>query len=64
LLMPYGFRESTTKKFKSYFDVPVELREFYKFARVLEEENILVQIWYENTSFMEGILDMSERDYI
>jgi len=64
LLMPYGFRESKTKKFKSYFDVPVEVREFYRFARVLEEENILVQIWYENTSFMEGILDISERDYI
>ncbi|HPZ18428.1 MAG TPA: DUF58 domain-containing protein [Fervidobacterium sp.] len=64
LLMPYGFRESKTKKFKSYFDVPVEVREFYKFARVLEEENILVQIWYENTSFMEGILGIAEKDYI
>jgi len=40
------------------------VREFYRFARVLEEENIIVQIWYENTSFMEGILDIAEKDYI
>ncbi|SHN64986.1 Uncharacterized conserved protein, DUF58 family, contains vWF domain [Fervidobacterium gondwanense DSM 13020] len=59
LLMPYGYREATTKKFKSYFDVPVEIRELYKFARTLEEENIIIQIWHENTSLVEGLLKIS-----
>jgi len=64
LLMPYGYREATSKKFKSYFDVPMEVRELYNYARVLEEENILIGIWHENTSFMEGLLKISESENV
>ncbi|WP_448377266.1 DUF58 domain-containing protein [Fervidobacterium sp.] len=64
LLMPYGYREATSKKFKSYFDVPVEVRELYNYARVLEEENILIEIWHENTSFMEGLMKIAEVQYM
>ncbi len=59
LIMPYGFREATSKKFKSYFDVPLEVRELYNYTRVLEEENIMVEVWHENTSFMEGLLKLT-----
>ncbi|AMW32728.1 DUF58 domain-containing protein [Fervidobacterium islandicum] len=60
LIMPYGYREATSKKFKSYFDVPIEIRELYQYAKVLREENVIVQVWHENTSFMEGLLKLTD----
>lgn len=55
LLMPYGYRESKSKKYKTYYEVPPEVRELYNYARVLRDENVLIQIWNENVSLMEGL---------
>ncbi|ODN30059.1 DUF58 domain-containing protein [Fervidobacterium thailandense] len=60
LLMPYGYRTSGTKKFKTYYEVPPEVRELYQDAKMLRNENILVEVWLENISLNEGLLSLSE----
>ncbi len=55
MLMPYGYRKNVTGKFKSYFDLPLEVRKTYEYAKLLAQEHISVQIWYENTALQEGI---------
>ncbi|KAF2961596.1 DUF58 domain-containing protein [Fervidobacterium sp. 2310opik-2] len=60
LVMPYGYRDEKTKKFKSYYDVPIEIRELYKYAKVLRDENVIVEIWHENVSLNEGLINIQE----
>ncbi|MFN3691418.1 MAG: DUF58 domain-containing protein [Fervidobacterium sp.] len=60
LIMPYGFRDRSSKKFKTYYDVPPEIRELYKYAATLKEENVLIEIWHENASLSEGLMSLLE----
>ncbi|MDK2886322.1 MAG: hypothetical protein PWP54_880 [Thermosipho sp. (in: thermotogales)] len=55
LILPYGFRRYSTKKFKTYFNIPPDILEIYKKALILKENDIFVEIYNENTSFQEGI---------
>ncbi|MFN6991148.1 MAG: DUF58 domain-containing protein [Fervidobacterium sp.] len=60
LIMPYGFRDRSSKKFKTYYEVPPEIRELYKYCATLKEENVLIEIWYENVSLSEGLMSLLE----
>lgn len=60
LVMPYGYREGKSKKFKTYYDVPPQVRELYKYAHILRDENVLIEIWHENVSLSEGLISLME----
>lgn len=55
LILPYGFRKYSTKKFRSYFDIPPDIVEVQKNALVLRENDIFVEVYNENIAFQEGI---------
>lgn len=59
LLMPYGFRGARVKKFKTYYEAPMEVRKLYEYAKVLRDENVLIEIWLENVGFQEGLESLS-----
>ncbi|MGC8820232.1 MAG: DUF58 domain-containing protein [Fervidobacterium sp.] len=63
LLMPYGYRDATSKKFRSYYDVPPEVKQLYNYAKILRDENVLISIWHENVSLMEGLKTIEESSW-
>jgi len=55
LILPYGFRKYSTKKFKTYLNIPPDIIELQKKALILRENDIFVEVYSENTAFQEGI---------
>ncbi|QTA38574.1 DUF58 domain-containing protein [Thermosipho ferrireducens] len=54
-VMPFGYRQRNSKKFKSYLSIPTDIMEIEKQMAILRENHIYVQVWEENLAFQEGI---------
>ncbi|APT73921.1 hypothetical protein SU69_04810 [Thermosipho melanesiensis] len=56
LVMPFGFRRTNIKKFKSFLEIPYELKRLKKHIGVLRENNVHIVLYDENNLLQEGLI--------